>query len=253
MTIPMKKLTRFLALALTLAMTLCLLPAAAADKAEDYEWLYSAKKKGGEECYAVQIGSWRALHGAKIACEELRSYGYEAFVYHTGNYRVCVGLFPDYEEDPAPAQELIDDLKTLTRASVYMTSCCSAYPTKVQLPPEKERFTAFGGEAPEATEEPVRTSIELQQPGKRSTLATPLTQYVDNPSGKRIYMYYAPDADAGICGYLSHGQKISVLAKDGKSAFVETENKRQGWVPTDFLKNEAPAEKDEAPAKQTKK
>lgn len=241
----MKKLSRFLALALLLSMTLCLLPAYAANRygLPEYEWLYNAMDKKNEDCYAVQIGSWRSFDGAKTACELLRSYGYEAFVYYSGNYRVCVGLFPDYKDDHAPAQELIDDLKTLTRDSVYLTSCCSAYATPVRIPAaEKEKFTAFGGEAPEASEEPVRTSIVLRQPYKSTKLAAPVRQYVNNPSGKRIFMFYDTAADAGICGFLSHGQEVSVLARDGKCSFVETANKQQGWVSSDYLSNTNPKE-----------
>lgn len=230
----MKRFTRIAALALLLATTLCLLPASAKSKPIEYEWLYSYNKKT-EDTYAVQIGAWKLFDGARAACELLRSYGYEAFIYYDNNYRVCVGLFPDYETDPSEAEDLIADLKTLTRDSDYLTSCASAFAWKVKVPEEaKGKFSAFGGEKPAATAEPKRTKTELRAPyGKKKPEDAP-TKYVSN-KGKRIFMFYGTTDEYGICGFVGHKEAVKVLAEEGVFSYVQTSDKREGWVNTCLL------------------
>ena len=230
----MKKSTRIAALALLLAMTLCLLPASAKSKPIEYEWLYSFNKKT-EDTYAVQIGSWRIFDGAKTACELLRSYGYEAFIYYDNNYRVCVGLWPDYEKDPHCVDDLIADLKTLTRDSDYLTSCASAFAAKVRVPEEaKEKFSAFGAELPKATAQPTRTKTEMRYPSGMKNPEKAPVKYVNNTAHKgwRIFMFYGTTDEYGICGFVGNKEPVKVLAEEGVFSFVETADKRQGWVNT---------------------
>lgn len=235
----MKKITRILALALLLSMTLCLLPASAKGYTIDYEWLYPYDKKI-ENTYAVQIGNWKLFDGAKTACELLRSYGYEAFIYANCGYRVCVGLWPDYEEDPDCVKDIIADLKTLTRDSKYLASCCSAFPVKVTVPEEaKEKFSAFGAELPEATAEPTRTKTEMRAPYGAVKPEKAPVKYVNN-KGWRIYMFYGPTDEYGICGFAAHKEAVKVLAEEGIFSYIQTSDKREGWVNTCLLSTKKP-------------
>ena len=235
----MKKLTRILVLTLVLSMTLCLVPVSAKVKTIEYDWLYSFNKKI-EDTYTVQIGSWRIFNGAKTACELLRSYGYEAFIYYDNYYRVCIGLYPDYEKDPKCVDELIKDVKTLTRDSEYLAACCDAFATRVKVPEEaKEKFSAFGAELPKATAEPTRSKVEMYAPRGAVKPEKAPVKYVNN-KGWRIYMFYGTTDDYGICGFAADGEPVKVLAEEGVFSYIQTSDKREGWVNTCLLTAKKP-------------
>lgn len=238
----MKKLTRILALALLLSMTVCLLPASAKNKPIEYEWLYSYDEDI-EDTYSVQVGSWRLFNGAKKACELLRSYGYEAFIYFDNNYRVCVGLWPDYDNDSTPVDELIEDLKTLTRDSEYLAACATSFVTEVKVPEEaEEKFSAYGAEMPKATAEPKRTKAELCTPSDLPNANLAPTMYVKNSThaGWAIYMYYGITDEYGICGFVGNKQPVKLLGVDGAFSYIRTADQREGWVNTCMLTGTKP-------------
>ena len=236
----MKKSVRVLALILILAMSLCLLPAAAA---EPKEWVYKARTKG-ESYKTVQIGAYPAQVYAETARDLMRSYGYEAFVYNAGRYSlVCVGLYDaGTKADDGKVQDAINDFKTLTRAGDdYLTSCCSAFLADIKLPEgEAQKFSAFGGTAPSATETPKRTSIEVQEPEELYKDGCYRWVKID-ADVKRIYAYYGPDAEeSGIAGYVKTGEYVKMIGHTGNWVLVEKYDGARMWTQLGILSTKKP-------------
>ena len=236
----MKKTARILALILLLSMSLCLLPAAAAD---GDEWVY--RYNSHNDVYrTVQVGAYPAQKYAETARDLLRSYGYEAFVFNDGKHsRVCIGLYePTVTTADKAIQDAIDDYKTLTRDSKYLTACCTTFLTTVTIPAdEAKKFSGFGGSAPAATATPKRTSIEVQEPEELYKDGSYC--WIKFDRYRRLYGYYEPDniEESGIAGYVTHGEKVNLIGHTGKWSLIELKNGTREWTLTAYLWPKDPA------------
>ena len=231
----MKKSVRILTLLLVLSMTLCLLPAAAAD---DPEWVYRYKKHGTETYQTVQVGAYPNLKTAQAALDAMRSYGYEAFIFNDGKHcRVCVGLYDAATKaDDSKILDAIKDFKTLTRADDSLYACCGSFMTAVTIPAdEAKKFSGFGGSAPAATATPKRTSIEVQEPEELYKDGSYC--WIKFDRFRRLYGYYEPDniEESGIAGYVTHGEKVNLIGHTGKWSLIELKNGTREWTLTAYL------------------